>query len=289
MSDLNTKTVLAVYDALAEKYPEILNRLPRDRVALRMEFMEKGSINSEHILEKALKEQGGEEVLSDLLASDDPLSPSKIFDSIIRLTHQGWNLPGKGSEEGLTEGNSEENINSLLNNIEPVEAEEKSDKEERLEEEDMSNLLDGIDPVDEQPQNPLPVKREPEPSQAEGKNTVDYEKIVAALKNTVVKLCEERYNLRKERKKLCINIPEELDNSLREIAIKLGKNNTPFPPAELKKVYNRAYERNISRGAIGRVIQYWLTVGFVKRLIINEKAVRGYYLLVSHGHGHTLG
>ncbi len=286
MSDLNTKTVLAVYDALAGKYPALLKKLPRERVVVRLEYMEKGSINSEDILKKALKDKGGEEILSELLTSDDPQSPSKILDCIIRLTHQGWNLPGGGPEEDMTEGNSEEensseDIDSLLNKIEPVEAEEKSDKEEKLQEEDMSNLLEEIDSVDEQPQNPPPINREPEPSQAEGKNTVDYEKIVAALKKTVAKLCEERNNLRKEKSKMYISIPEELDSSLREIAIELGKNNTPFTPAELKKVYNRAYEKTISRGAIGRVFQYWLTVGFVKRLMVNEKAVRGYYLLAN--------
>lgn len=291
MSDLNTKNVLAVYDALAEKYLEILKRLPRDRVTLRMEFMEKGSgsINSEHILEKALKEQGGEEILSELLTSDDPQSPSKILDCIIRLTHQGWNLPKGGSEEALTEDNSEEEedssegIGSLLNQIDPVEAEEKSDNEKRLQEEDMSNLLEGIDSVNEQPQNPPPINREP--SQAEEKNTVDYEKIITTLKKTVVKLCEERDNLRKEtRKPYTITIPEELDNSLREIAIELGKNNTPFTPAELKRVYNGAYDKKINRGTIGKVFHYWLTVGFVKRLIVNEKAVRGYYLLFHPNH-----
>ena len=256
-------------------------------------------------MKKALKDRGGEEILSKLVTSDDPQSPSKVLECIIRLTHQGWNLPRGVSEEDMTEGNSEEeensseDIDSLLNKIEPVEVEEKGDKEEKLQEEDMFNLLEGIDSVDEQPQNPSPINRRPELSQvsqeeeAEEENIVeerfgtdensipkDYERIIASLKQTVVKLCEERDNLRKERQKLYIGIPEELDSSLREIAIELGKNNTPFSPAELKKVYNGAYDKTIGRGAIGRVFQNWLSVGFVKRLTVNNKAVRGYYLLV---------
>ncbi len=299
MSNLNTKTVLPVYDALAGKYPALLKKLPRDRVEVRLEFMKKGSLTPERVLEKALKEQRGEEILSELLTSDDPQSSSKLFDCIIRLTHQGWNLPEEGSggsEEDLTEGNSEEDssedIDSLLNHIEPVEAEEKSDNEEILQGEDMSNLLEGIDPVDKQPENPPPTNREPEPSQAEKKNTINHEKIVAALKKTVINLCEERDNLRKLRKETrkpyTITIPEELDVKFREIAIELGKNNTPFTPAELKRTYDGVYDKEISRGYIGRVFYYWLTVGFVKKLIVNEKAVRGYYLLVSHEQGPTL-
>ena len=55
--------------------------------------------------------------------------------------------------------------------------------------------------------------------------------------------------------------------------------NIPFTPEELRKVYNGENGKNITRGAIGNVLRYWIEISFVKKLIVNQREIRGFYIV----------
>ncbi len=109
------------------------------------------------------------------------------------------------------------------------------------------------------------------------KNPEKLLKIIENLKNKVEKVEKERDSLQEQMENpRPFGITARLDFLLRDCALSIT---SPFSPEEVRSRYNTENGKNISRGAIGNVLRWWKEIGYIEKLKVDNKEIRGFYVI----------
>jgi len=282
-------TVRVTYETLAEEIPELGQKLPLNRVLLRL-----NSLGREVLRKEIEKVRGGASELKRLLSTGDPRDEAKAIYCIIATAAE---TSGKEKQMQQDTNAEEETLEALLSQIDPLEEESSEEKipsiakdtsakvesfsERSLTEDDSTNkdsLAEESLPADtmkieSQPADSMPIE-------AQENEHARYRRIIQALKSTVVRLCRERDKLRKLATERPGYISEAMIDTMLRAISGLGE---VFTPAEVHTTYIKSKGKQVKKGTVTRAIRELSMQGYIEHVRLGGKVVRGYYRLTRKG------
>ncbi len=272
--------VRRTYERLAKEIPELRERLPVDRVLLRLNTLSREILES-----KIQKTRGGSSELRRLLSSGDPRDEALAIYCIIATAAE---TPEKEKEK--QQDAEEESLEDLLSQIDPLEedAESREGISEPVESPTKqepplveSPAEESSAEVAEEESHSAEVSRESEPADgvcAGCTRLARSSHIIQALKSTVVRLCRERDMLRKSGYRKPVS--EEMINTMLRAISKLGE---VFTPAEVHAAYVDIRGKNVKKGTVTRAVRELRILGYIEHVRLGDREIRGYYRLTEKG------